>query len=78
MQALYLIMQAMDRVSRAQGQEDDEGRNVDAESFVDALASVDAGVAFAAAELLQTWAPVSQKTVVDSAQKPSSCWVWRW
>ncbi|KAG6582943.1 ubiquitin conjugation factor e4 [Phytophthora cinnamomi] len=68
-QALYLIIQAMDRVSTAQGQEIEQ---VDAASVVDALASVDAGAAFAAAQLLHMWAPVSQKTLVDSAQKLAS------
>ncbi|KAE8908252.1 hypothetical protein PF003_g7642 [Phytophthora fragariae] len=66
-QALYLILQAMDRVSKTQ-----EDQKVDAQALVDTLASVDTGVAFAAAQLLQMWAPVSQKTHVDSTQKLST------
>uniref|UniRef100_H3HCX8 U-box domain-containing protein n=1 Tax=Phytophthora ramorum TaxID=164328 RepID=H3HCX8_PHYRM len=42
---------------------------VETETLVKILASVDEGVAFAASELLQRWAPRSQKMVVDSADK---------
>ncbi|KAK1942030.1 Ubiquitin conjugation factor E4 B [Phytophthora citrophthora] len=67
-QALYLVMKAMDRVTRRQQGRIEED-TVLGEPLVKALASVDAGVAFATAELLQLWAPVSQKMVVDSADK---------
>ncbi|POM68347.1 Hypothetical protein PHPALM_15502 [Phytophthora palmivora] len=64
-QALYLIMKTLENVNkRQQGQ-------IQGEDLVKVLASVDEGVAFAAAELLQCWAPVSQKMVVDSAEKLS-------
>ncbi|KAL3671045.1 hypothetical protein V7S43_004228 [Phytophthora oleae] len=67
-QALYLVMKAMDRVTRRQQGQIEED-TVLGEPLVKALASVGEGVAFATAELLQLWAPVSQKTVVNSADK---------
>ncbi|GMF39013.1 unnamed protein product [Phytophthora lilii] len=64
-QALYLVVKTLERVNR-QYEAQEQGQEL-----VDALASVDEGVAFATAELLQMWAPVSQKTVVDSSEKLS-------
>ncbi|KAL4087912.1 hypothetical protein PRIC1_012343 [Phytophthora ramorum] len=64
-QALYLIMKTLERVNRLE--QVDAG--VETETLVKILASVDEGVAFAASELLQRWAPRSQKMVVDSADK---------
>ncbi|KAF4031093.1 U-box domain [Phytophthora infestans] len=70
MQALYLIVRALERATRRQQGRIEED-SVLGETLVDALASVDAALAFAAAELLQLWAPVSHKRVVDSAEKLS-------
>jgi hypothetical protein len=67
-QTLYLIMKTLQRVNRKQEQGADE---VATRSLLDALRSVENGVAFTAAELLQRWAQLSQKTVVDSADKLS-------
>ncbi|KAG3004078.1 hypothetical protein PC121_g18935 [Phytophthora cactorum] len=67
-QALYLVMRALERATRRQQGRIEED-TVLGETLVDALASVDAALGFAAAELLQLWAPVSHKTVVDSTEK---------
>ncbi|KAG7380295.1 Ubiquitin conjugation factor E4 B [Phytophthora pseudosyringae] len=69
-QALYLVLGAMERATRRQQGRIEED-TVLGEALVGTLASVDAGVASAAAQLLQRWAPVSQKTAVDSAEKLS-------
>ncbi|ETP39039.1 hypothetical protein F442_13466, partial [Phytophthora nicotianae P10297] len=69
-QALYLVMKALERATRKhQGRIEED--TILGETLVDALASVDTALAFAGAELLQLWAPVSHKTVVDSAGKLS-------
>ncbi|KAG7383649.1 Ubiquitin conjugation factor E4 B [Phytophthora boehmeriae] len=61
-QALYLVMRALERVNRRkeQRQEQDGAEGLDGETLAKAFATVDSGVAFAAAQLLQSWVAMDQ------------------
>ncbi|CAI5738090.1 unnamed protein product [Peronospora destructor] len=64
-QALYLIIKTLER-TKTRKVEEQKGQR---KTVLDVLMSVEKGVAFAAAELLQHWALVSEKMMADSAAK---------